>query len=71
MWIHVKELSIAMSIISLWIGVIGLAWLQGDVMPSNAFFVGYSIDSFMDLFLERFATTASTKAKAIAATIKA
>ncbi len=72
MWVHVKQISIIGGIVSLWIGIIGLAWFQQQqVTLSTAFFVGYSIDSFVDLFLERFSGAASASAKALTDQVKA
>lgn len=65
LWVHVREVPIMASIVSLWIGIIGLAWFQPEFTPTTAFFVGYSIDSFVDLFLERFSGMASSSTKVI------
>ncbi len=54
LWIHVKELSIITTIFSLWVGFLGLAFYLKTVEWYTAFLVGYSIDSFVDLFLQRF-----------------
>jgi hypothetical protein len=73
MWVHIKETAIMAGVVSLWIGLIGLAYLKpqaGDIPApeiGTAFFVGYSIDSFVELFLERFTTIATTKTNAITA----
>ncbi|HJQ26252.1 MAG TPA: hypothetical protein VKA60_20230 [Blastocatellia bacterium] len=68
-WVHIKELAIMASIVSLWIALLGLGYLR-KVDVGTAFFVGYSIDSFVDLFLERFTSAASAKTQAITAEIK-
>jgi hypothetical protein len=65
LWIHVKELSIIVGIVSLWVGFIGLVFSVQNLDWPIAFFVGYSIDSFMDLFLQRFNKTASEAKEAI------
>lgn len=59
-WIHVKETAIIVGVITLWIGIIGLAFLTQSVQWALAFFVGYSIDSFVDLFIGKFETQVST-----------
>lgn len=65
LWIHIKEVPIIMSIISLWIGFFGLALLLQNVGWQTAFFVGYSIDSFVDLFIGRFTNTISTRTQTL------
>lgn len=65
LWIHVKELSISAGIGSVIIGIIGLAFLTPKVEWQTAFFVGYSIDSFVDLFLQRFGKTVATSTEAL------
>jgi hypothetical protein len=42
------------AIVSLIIGFIALAFLEPSIQWQIAFFVGYSIDSFVDVFLQRF-----------------
>ena len=71
MWIHVREVPIMSSIVWLWIGTIGLGWFQPGFSLTTAFFVGYSIDSFVDLFLERFSGMASKSTKALTEQVKA
>lgn len=65
LWIHINELGVIIGIVSLWIGFLGLLFLNGSVSWQTAFFVGYSIDSFVDMFLERFNTTVTTRTAAI------
>jgi hypothetical protein len=65
LWVHVREVPILSSIVSLWIGIVGLAWFQPEFSLTSAFFVGYSIDSFVDIFLERFSGVATSSAKAL------
>jgi hypothetical protein len=62
LWVHVKEVPIVAGIASLWVGLLGLAVLQPSVGWQTAFFVGYSIDSFVDLFLQRFGQFATSRA---------
>jgi hypothetical protein len=61
MWIHVKEAPIFAGILLLWMGFVGLIFTQQGPDWGAAFFVGYSIDSFVDLFLQRFTSVASTR----------
>ncbi len=65
LWIHVKELSIIAGVASLIVGIVGLALLTQKIDWATAFFVGYSIDSFVDLFLQRFTKTVATNTDAI------
>lgn len=65
MWVHVKELSIITGIASLIIGSLALAITLPKVEWQMAFFVGYSIDSFIDLFLQRFTETAAISAQTL------
>jgi hypothetical protein len=66
LWFHVKELSIIVGLISLFIGYAGLSYfLKKPAEVSTAFFIGYSIDSFVDLFLARFSKTVATHTAAI------
>jgi hypothetical protein len=65
LWLHVKELPITMGVLSLWVGIIGLALWQPDVPWQTAFFVGYSLDSFVDLFLQRFTRTVTARTGAL------
>ena len=62
LWVHVKEVPIVAGIASLWVGILGLALLQPSVAWQTAFFVGYSIDSFVDLFLQRFGQFTTSRA---------
>jgi hypothetical protein len=71
LWFHVKETSIITGVLSMWVALIGLG-ASSQTAPGTAFFVGYSLDSFVDLFLQRFETGAAktveaTKAKLLAA----
>lgn len=59
LWVHIKELSIIAGIVSLLIGILALAGLFQKIEWQMVFFVGYSIDSFVDLFLQRFTKTAA------------
>ncbi|MBU7033402.1 MAG: hypothetical protein HXS53_12795 [Theionarchaea archaeon] len=59
LWVQVKEGPILMSIFSLWLGLLLLVFYMTSLDWKVAFFVGYSIDSVVDLFLKRFSTSAS------------
>lgn len=53
--IHVRETSYFISALSLWLGAAAMGFLFSSGIDSKtAFFLGYSYDSFMDLFLKRF-----------------
>jgi hypothetical protein len=73
LWVHVKETAIVFGIVSLWVALIGLIALPNTLTAgmSGAFFVGYSLDSFVDLFLSRFETTASNAVEAARAKLTA
>src|SRR6266704_4031228 len=59
LWVHVKQASIVAGILTLWAGFIILVAIQQIGDAGAAFFAGYSIDSFIGLFLVRFSDTAS------------
>ena len=59
LWVHVKQVSIVSGILTLWAGFIILIAIQQIGDAGAAFFAGYSIDSFIGLFLVRFTDTAS------------
>lgn len=65
MWIHVKQAPIFAGILLLWVGFVGLIVSQQGTDWEAAFFIGYSIDSFVDLFLQRFTSVATTRTDAI------
>ncbi len=60
-WFHIKEISNWAAVITLWIGLAGMIFVLKTTDYVTAFFVGYSVDSFVDLFLTRFADTVTTK----------
>jgi hypothetical protein len=64
-WIHIHERGIIMGIVSLWIGFLGLVFLTGSADWQTAFLVGYSLDSFVDIFLQRFNTNISSKSSRV------
>ncbi len=64
-WIHIHERGIIMGIVSMWIGFLGLIFLTGSADWQTAFLVGYSLDSFVDIFLQRFNTNISSKSSRV------
>jgi hypothetical protein len=63
-WVHIHEVGIIVGVVSLWIGFIGLLFLNSPAEPvswQTSFLVGYSIDSFIDLFLQRFNTVTAAR----------
>jgi hypothetical protein len=69
LWLHVKEVPLLWSIACLWLGTLGMAATQQASGWQAAFFVGYGIDSFVDLFLQRFADfTRSSSASSASST---
>ncbi len=69
LWVHVRETSIALSLLALPLAIVVMAFSIDDVQWETAFFVGYSIDSFLGLFLDRFAATVGAKTAAIKASL--
>jgi hypothetical protein len=65
MWIHVKQGPIIAGILLLWMGFVGFIVSQQGTDWEAAFFIGYSVDSFVDLFLQRFTSVASTRTSAM------
>ncbi len=66
LWGHINESGIIFGIIYMWIGFFGLVFLMEDMQWQTAFLVGYSIDSFVDIFLQRFNAFVSTRSGTIA-----
>jgi hypothetical protein len=64
-WIHIHERGIIMGIVSLWVGFLGLIFLTGSADWQTAFLVGYSLDSFVDIFLQRFNTNITSKSSRV------
>jgi len=61
LWIHINETGIIVGIVSLWIGYFGWLFIMGTIDWQTAFLIGYSIDSFVDMFLQRFNTSITTQ----------
>jgi hypothetical protein len=57
-WLHVRWASVSLSVLWLWIAVLGLA-IVDQLSWLTAFLAGYGIDSVADLFLQRFEARAS------------
>ena len=55
LWIHVREMSILVSILALWLTLFGLAEaFPNGINGVTAFTAGYSIDSILGVFITRF-----------------
>lgn len=67
LWVHVKETSNAVGIVSLWVVFVGLAVSAPQADWATAAFAGYSLDSVMDLFLQRFSGAVAARAEQVAA----
>lgn len=61
LWAHVREVQLIQGVLSFIVGILGLLYVLKRTDPTTAFFVGYSLDSFLDLFLERFEKTATAQ----------
>lgn len=70
LWLHVRETSIIWGIVYLWLGFLIVAWALPGTNWQTFFFAGYSIDSIVNLFLERFQKLTSTKSGEIQASLK-
>jgi hypothetical protein len=66
LFVHVREVAIAWTIFAVSVGTVGLCFLNPDASPESALIVGFSLDSFIDLFLMRF----ETKATGVSAAVK-
>jgi hypothetical protein len=64
-WAHVREVQLVLGVLAFLIGVIGLLLVFKRTDIVTAFFVGYSFDSFLDLFLQRFDKTSATQITSI------
>jgi hypothetical protein len=61
LWVHVREAALLVGIVSVWAVLVGLALTlsqPGSITFITAFAVGYSLDSFLGLFITRFDTVA-------------
>ena len=71
-WIHVREMSLAITILTMWLIPVGLALtLPGEkIGVETAFFAGYSIDSVIGVFLTRFDGLAKSSSDAMLSRIR-
>jgi hypothetical protein len=65
LWFHVKEVTVFLGILTLFVGFLGIVFLHLGADLWTAFFAGYSIDSVIDLVLLRFADGSSTRMDAL------
>jgi hypothetical protein len=70
LWLHVRESSVLWAILYLWAGFLFLASTLHGLNWQTAFFAGYSIDSVVDLFLERFQKFATAQTADLAQKVK-
>ncbi len=71
LWLHMRETSILWSLAWVLLGYIVLTFAMPGMSWRTAFFVGYSLDSVLGIFLKRFETTAKTKTEELTAQKKA
>jgi hypothetical protein len=72
MWIHVREVSNAVSIVSLWVVIFLLAVaypFPPGIDRLSALFAGYSLDSVLGIAITRFESLASSKTSALETTL--
>ncbi|MBU7021417.1 MAG: hypothetical protein HXS41_10210 [Theionarchaea archaeon] len=69
-WIHIKEGPILVGIFTLFLGVLIFVSLFEKIDWKAAFFVGYSIDSVIDLYFQRFTTSSSKYTDALLKSVK-
>lgn len=73
LWVHVREAALLVGILSVWAALIGLALTlsaPGSISFVTAFAVGYSLDSFLGLFITRFDTVAKSTVEAATGRLK-
>lgn len=54
LWAHVREVQLFLSALSFIIAIFGLLFVLKTTDVKTAIFVGFSLDSFVDIFLQRF-----------------
>lgn len=65
-WFHVKELTFSIGVVTLWVGFLIFVFYFKDIENiKTAFLIGYSIDSVIDIFLQRFTKIVSTGSEAL------
>lgn len=67
LWLHMRETSILWSLAWVLLGYIVLTFAMPGMSWRTAFFVGYSLDSVLGIFLMRFETVAKTRVKELTA----
>lgn len=65
LWLHARESRLAASILTLFVGYAGLSSASTSLSWQTAFFAGYSIDSVIDVVLDRFDRFAGAQTKRI------
>ena len=53
LFVHVREVAIAWTIFAVSVGTVGLSFVSPEASPEAALIVGFSLDSFVDIFLMR------------------
>ncbi len=66
LWLHIKEMNVIGGILLLIVGYCIYYYISHGADWQTAFFIGYSIDSFLELFLMRFTGIASQRVQAAA-----
>jgi hypothetical protein len=66
LWVHINELKIIWSIITIWVAFLIYTFLGYGNDWQTAFFLGYSVDSFLEAFLLRFTGLNAQRIQAIA-----
>jgi hypothetical protein len=62
--LHVRQTAFLVTAVTLCLGAVALPFLTSKgISWQTAFFVGYSYDSFLDLFLKRFEDLPAVKSK--------
>jgi hypothetical protein len=65
-WVHINELKILWSIITIWMAFLIYTFLNYGNDWQTAFLIGYSVDSFLEAFLLRFTGLSTQRIQAIA-----
>lgn len=71
LWLHVKRVQVAISIVSLWAAFLGVCWLESKPLTTPgldatgwlpmSLAIGYSLDSIMEVFIQRFDALMNTQ----------
>ncbi|MEK6720934.1 MAG: hypothetical protein AABZ33_09745 [Chloroflexota bacterium] len=65
LWGHTHEMQMYITALSVWAGLVLLAFTFDNVAPATAFIAGYSLDSFLDAGLLRFSNTIDAGTKSL------